>query len=162
MNVEIAPEGLRNWMDIFRELQGAEIWATHGEWIGREQPFFGPEIAARFAWAAGLQAMDHTSAQLRRMDIASRLRTLLGETGCMVIPTVPGAAPFCGGNPSQLEKNRSSVMMLCCIAGLAGLPQVTLPVTGSDGLPLGLSVIGGYGQDLRLLSWIKEVWGRAE
>ena len=48
-------------------------------------------------------------------------------------------------------------MMLCCIAGLAGLPQVTLPVIGEDGLPLGLSVIGGYGQDLRLLSWIQNV-----
>ncbi|MNF15317.1 amidase [compost metagenome] len=52
-------------------------------------------------------------------------------------------------------------MMLSCIAGLAGLPQITLPVEGPDGLPLGLSVIGGHGQDLRLLSWVLGAWRRA-
>ncbi|MEC0170353.1 amidase family protein, partial [Paenibacillus graminis] len=55
---EIAPEGLKTWMDVFRELQGAEIWATHGAWIERAQPLFGPDIAARFAWAAGLAGQD--------------------------------------------------------------------------------------------------------
>lgn len=50
--------------------------------------------------------------------------------------------------------------MLSCIAGLAGLPQVTLPMLSTNGLPLGLSVIAGHGQDLRLLSWVKEVWRR--
>lgn len=49
-------------------------------------------------------------------------------------------------------------MMLSCIAGLAGLPQVTLPVEGPAGLPLGLSVIGGSGEDSRLLSWVNEIW----
>ncbi|WP_307590356.1 amidase [Paenibacillus wynnii] len=158
-DIEIAPEGLKVWMDVFRELQGCEIWSTHGEWIERERPEFGPDIADRFAWASSLVAKDLTFAQQTKEGISSRLRQLLGESGCLVIPTVPGPAPLRGGDSRQLERNRSGAMMLCCIAGLAGLPQVTLPVNGEDGLPLGISVIGGYGQDLRLLSWIKEVWG---
>ncbi|WP_342548686.1 amidase family protein [Paenibacillus sp. FSL P2-0089] len=154
----VAPEGLKTWMDAFRELQGAEIWATHGEWIGREQPVFGPDIAARFAWAAGLAGADHSPAAMLRSRITQRLRALLGKDGCLVLPTVPGPAPLRGAGPGQLERSRSSAMMLSCLAGLAGLPQVTLPVPGPGGLPLGLSVIGGHGQDLRLLSWIQEVW----
>lgn len=154
----IAPEGLKAWMDAFRELQGAEIWATHGGWIGREQPAFGPDIAARFAWAAGLAGADQRRARGMRRRLAERLRRLLGNDGCLVIPTVPGPAPLRGAAPDQLEQSRSGAMRLCCIAGLAGLPQVTLPVPGPGGLPLGLSVIGGYGQDLRLLLWIQEVW----
>ncbi|WP_342477148.1 amidase family protein [Paenibacillus sp. FSL H7-0350] len=154
----VAPEGLKTWMDVFRELQGAEIWATHGEWIGREQPVFGPDIAARFAWAAGLAGADHSPAAMLRSRITQRLRALLGKDGCLVLPTVPGPAPLRGAGPGQLERSRSSAMMLSCLAGLAGLPQVTLPVPGPGGLPLGLSVIGGHGQDLRLLSWIQEVW----
>ncbi|MEK4854062.1 amidase [Paenibacillus sp. FSL H7-0756] len=154
----VAPEGLKTWMDAFRELQGAEIWATHGEWIGREQPVFGPDIAARFAWAAGLAGADHSPAAMLRSLITQRLRVLLGKDGCLVLPTVPGPAPLRGAGPGQLERSRSSAMMLSCLAGLAGLPQVTLPVPGPGGLPLGLSVIGGHGQDLRLLSWIQEVW----
>lgn len=154
----VAPEGLKTWMDAFRELQGAEIWATHGEWIGREQPVFGPDIAARFAWAAGLAGADHSPAAMLRSRITQRLRALLGKDGCLVLPTVPGPAPLRGAGPGQLERSRSSAMMLSCLAGLAGLPQVTLPVPVPGGLPLGLSVIGGHGQDLRLLSWIQEVW----
>lgn len=156
--MEIAPEGLKTWMDVFRELQGAEIWATHGAWIERERPVFGPDIAARFTWAAGLAGADHSGARSLHRELTERLRGLLGNDGCLVIPTVPGPAPLRGGDPAQLELNRSGAMMLSCIAGLAGLPQVTLPVAGPGGLPLGLSVIGGYGQDLELLSWVQEVW----
>ena len=157
-DLQIAPEGLQAWMDAFRELQGCEIWATHGEWIEREKPKFGPDIAARFAWASTLDEKRLVSAHFLREEVSLRLRTLLGETGCLVIPTVPGPAPLRGGDSRQLEVNRSGAMMLCCIAGLSGLPQVTLPVPGEDGLPLGISVIAGYGQDLRLLSWIQDTW----
>lgn len=155
---EVAPEGLKAWMDAFRELQGAEIWATHGAWIERERPRFGPDIAARFTWAAGLAGADHSRAASMRSGITERLRRLLGNDGCLVIPTVPGPAPLRGGDPARLEQNRSGAMMLSCIAGLAGLPQITLPVAGPGGLPLGLSIIGGHGQDLRLLSWVREIW----
>lgn len=154
----ISAEGLKTWMDVFRELQGAEIWETHGAWIQHRQPVFGPDIAARFVWAAGLAGGDHSRAQSLREEITARLTHLLGEDGCLVIPTVPGPAPLRGGDLRQLELNRSGAMMLSCIAGLAGLPQATLPVEGPGGLPLGLSVIGGHGQDLRLLSWVNRIW----
>lgn len=155
---EIASEGLKLWMDVFRELQGNEIWTTHSNWIEKEKPAFGPDIAARFSWAASLAGKDHSFALAKRVEIAARLRQLLGENNCLVIPTVPGPAPLRGGNQQQLEQNRSRAMMLSCIAGLAGLPQVTLPMFSVSGLPLGLSVIGGHGQDLRLLSWVKSLW----
>lgn len=158
METVISAEGLKTWMDVFRELQGTEIWAAHGAWIEREQPVFGPDIAARFAWAAAISGGDHRHAQSLHAEITARLKALLGEDGCLVIPTVPGPAPLRGGDLRQLELNRSGAMMLSCIAGLAGLPQVTLPVEGPGGLPLGLSVIGGHGQDLRLLSWVSRVW----
>ncbi|WP_150273044.1 amidase [Paenibacillus tepidiphilus] len=154
VETSVAPEGLRAWMDTFRELQGAEIWATHGAWITRERPVFGPDIAARLAWAESLAAQDHSRAQAMRSDIALRLKRLLGPGCFLVIPTVPGAAPRRGGDLEQLERDRSGAMMLSCIAGLAGLPQVTLPVGGPAGHPLGLSVIAGPGEDLRLLTWV--------
>lgn len=161
LETKIAPEGLKVWMDVFRELQGSEIWTTHSAWIEKVKPVFGPDIAARFSWAASLAGADHSIAQNKREEISSQLRQLLGEDNCLVIPTVPGPAPRRGGDLRQLEENRSGAMMLSCIAGLAGLPQVTLPMLSTNGLPLGLSVIAGHGQDIRLLSWVKEVWWRS-
>ncbi|MEK4996413.1 amidase family protein [Paenibacillus sp. FSL H7-0918] len=158
MEIEIALEGLKVWMDVFRELQGNEIWETHGVWIENKKPVFGPDIAARFSWAASLAEEDHSVAKCKQKEISNQMRLLLGEDNCLVIPTVPGPAPLRGGDLRQLEENRSGAMMLSCIAGLAGLPQVTIPMLSTSGLPLGLSVIAGHGQDLRLLSWANEVW----
>ncbi|WP_206109461.1 amidase [Paenibacillus apii] len=155
---EIAPEGLKAWMDVFRELQGNEIWETHGSWVQEVQPAFGPDIAARFALAEKLSGQDQNAAASFKKEVVNRLRNLLGEDGALVIPTVPGAAPLSGGDAARLEFNRSGAMSLSCIAGLAGLPQITLPVAGPGGLPLGLSVIGGFGQDLRLLAWANQIW----
>lgn len=89
--------GLRVWMDVFRELQGNEIWETHGVWIENEKPVFGPDIAARFSWAASLAEEDHSVAQCKQKEISNHLRLLLGEDNCLVIPTVPGPAPLHGG-----------------------------------------------------------------
>lgn len=114
-----------------------------------------------FSWAANLAGKDNSIALNKRAEISTQLSQLLGEDNCLVIPTVPGPAPLRGGDLRQLEENRSGAMMLSCIAGLAGLPQVTLPMLSANGLPLGLSVIAGHGQDLRLLSWVKEVWRRS-
>ncbi|MCH1639483.1 amidase [Paenibacillus timonensis] len=156
--VMIAAEGLDAWKEAFRVLQASQIWATHGAWIRSANPTFGPDIAARFALAEQIAGQDHSNAEALQHSIVRRLCDLLGDDGILVIPTVPGVAPPAGGKAEELERNRSGALSLCCIAGLAGLPQATLPVEGPKGLPLGLSVIGGPGQDLRLLAWIGQIW----
>jgi amidase len=42
-------------------------------------------------------------------------------------------------------------MALTCIAGVSGLPQVTLPAGTVEGCPVGLSFIGWAGGDEALL-----------
>ncbi|MEX2409603.1 MAG: hypothetical protein WD489_10895, partial [Rhodovibrionaceae bacterium] len=51
----------------------------------------------------------------------------------------------------DLRDHRSRVLSLTCLAGLTGLPQVTLPLASVSGCPLGLSLIGPPGSDLGLL-----------
>ncbi|MBW4840013.1 MAG: amidase [Paenibacillaceae bacterium] len=158
VEIGVAEEGLEAWKEAFRELQASQIWAAHGAWIRGENPAFGPDIADRFTIAEQMAGQDHSRVEVLQRSIVRRLYDLLGDDGVLVIPTVPGVAPFSGGRGEELERNRSGALTLCCIAGLAGLPQVTLPVNGPEGLPLGLSVIGGPGRDLRLLAWINHVW----
>jgi hypothetical protein len=40
-SMEVASEGLETWMNVFRTLQGLEIWRTHSQWIQRPIPCFG-------------------------------------------------------------------------------------------------------------------------
>ena len=67
------------------------------------------------------------------------------------LPTAPCIAPKIDTPQSELESYRVRVMRLTCIAGLGGLPQVTIPIGTVSGCPVGLSFIGWAGADETLL-----------
>ncbi|MEK3883167.1 amidase family protein [Paenibacillus sp. PL2-23] len=151
----LAPEGLSTWMNAFRTLQGAEIWSQHGEWVTSVQPRFGPGIAERFQWAAAISSEEQLVASHVRQAAASRMDALLDESTLIVAPTAPSIAPLLNGSGAEVEQRRMQTLQLCCGAGLAGLPQATLPLVGEGGLPIGLSFIAARGTDLRLLEWLR-------
>jgi amidase len=152
--VTVANEGLRAWFETFRTLQGAEIWAEHGPWITEMRPHFGPRIAPRFAAVASITPDAVGSAARHRQSIRARLDALLGDDGLLVLPTVPDIAPVLDEPAETAVPSRERALALLCIAGLGGLPQVTMPVTTLDGCPLGLSLIGPRGSDERLLATV--------
>jgi amidase len=64
----------------------------------------------------------------------------------------PSRARIARTEASELENHfRHQAMCLLCIAGLGGLPQVSLPRAAVNGGPLGLSVVSRRGADLDLL-----------
>jgi amidase len=141
------------WRKIFSVLQGAEIWAQHGTWINRYRPEFGPGIRERFAWAATITAREAAAAMPAREAVARHIDALLGDDAMLCLPTAPGIAPWLNTPPAQLETFRADAFALLSIAGLARLPQITLPLGTIDGCPIGLSVIGPRRTDQGMLDW---------
>lgn len=160
--VSAAPEGLPSLYETFRTIQGYEIWQTHGEWIRREQPRFGPDIGARFAWTQTVAREDYEKQLAVRREMTRRLDELLSGGGLLVLPTVPSGPPQRGKAGAAGDALRARVMQLSCLAGLAGLPQLTVPAGTSAGAPVGISFIAGRGQDLRLLRWVHDVVSAAD
>ena len=107
---------------------------------------FGPGIAQRFRWASTLQSEDSEEKVEERSSIRTKLHELLGTDSLLIIPTIPGTAPDRNISGDAADKQRALTMQLCCIAGLSGLPQVTIPVGEVDGAPIGLSIIAGAGR----------------
>lgn len=142
---------LETWMDTFRIWQALEIWRTHGEWVEKVKPRFEKRIAERLNWSATLVEEDHKQELLIRDQVRNQLGELLQRDSILVIPTAPGPAPLLTLSQEELESQRFRTLNLCCIAGLAGLPQVTLPFGSAMGAPVGLSIIAGRGCDLSLL-----------
>jgi amidase len=142
------------WADMFRILQGAEIARQHGEWIDRHRPTFGPGVRERFAWTRTIDAAAVASAKAARRRVAGHMDALLGDDSLLLLPTAPGIAPLIGTPTGELEVFRAHALALLSIAGLARLPQVTLPLGTLDGCPLGLSIIAPRGRDRGLLDWI--------
>ncbi|MED1738501.1 amidase [Bacillus swezeyi] len=156
-SVEISKEGLDEWTAAFRTLQAIEIWSEHGEWIQKENPTFGQEISERFELASTYKKSENLSKFELRKKITQSLTSLLGDDGLLVIPTAPGVAPPLNNHGEQAEQYRAKTMQLTCIAGLSGLPQITLPLAEVKGLPVGLSIIANRNQDLKLLNWTNDL-----
>ncbi|MBI2257038.1 MAG: amidase [Proteobacteria bacterium] len=149
--------GLTNWRTTFRFLQMREIWAEHGAWIEREKPRFGPEIAERFAMSKEAAAKTDTGEAETRRLITSRLDDMLAEGGILVIPTAADIAPLKAMSAADSAGFRDRTLTLTCIAGLARLPQVTLPVAKVNGAPVGISLIARHGRDRALLALAKRL-----
>ncbi|MGH7268398.1 MAG: amidase [Candidatus Rokuibacteriota bacterium] len=151
--VTVSADGLTGWFETFRTVQAASIWSNHGDWITRTKPRFGPGIQERFEWAARLDPEEVAAAQERLRAIHARLAEVVGEDAVLCLPTSPRVAPLRQTPVDDLEvRYRHQAMHLLCIAGLGGLPQVSLPMAELDGLPLGLSLVGARGSDLALLA----------
>jgi amidase len=150
--VVVSATNLDHWRAVFQTIQAAEIWRNHGNWIEQHNPGFGPGVKERFELASRVSASDLAQAHRDRAAIVSRLDTLIGEGDVLVLPTAPRIAPLRNLPVAEVEvAYRNQAIALLCIAGLGGLPQVSLPLAEIDGLPLGLSIVGRRGSDEALL-----------
>ena len=155
--VTVSAEGLPQWFQAFRVLQGAEIQAQLGDWVARTQPKLGPGVRERMQWVATISAEDVARAQLVRAAVRRRLDELLAGNAVLVLPTVSDIAPLLNTPAAELDDFRARAMSLLCIAGLAGLPQVNLPLATVRGCPLGLSLIAAHGNDALLLALARRI-----
>ena len=152
-----------DWQDLmltFRLLQAHEIQQQHKDWILETRPTFGPEVAERFSWALSITADDLVGRPEKRRAITRHLEKTLGDDGIMVLPSAPGIAPRLDATTAELLDHRARVLGLTALAGLSGLPQVSLPLASYDGCPLGLSLIGPKDSDLALLSFVESFAGQ--
>jgi amidase len=150
-SVIVSAEGLPTWFEVFRTLQHDEIWQTHREWVTTERPAFGPMIAARFAAVATTDANAVAQAKARRVEIRAHLDGLLADRAVLLVPTVPDIAPLRNEPAETAVPVRERALALLGVAGLGGLPQVTIPAGTVQGCPVGLSLIAARGEDELLL-----------
>lgn len=136
----------------FRRIQGFEAWRVHGEWISSGDRGLGPGVKERFEFGAAIDAKAYDSETEVRNGFRQDLGAMLGRDGFLVLPTVPGAAPFASGSHDDLLAYRERALRLLCLSGLSGFPQITLPIGTVDGAPFGLSLLGPAGSDLQLIA----------
>ncbi len=136
----------------FRHLQGRESWMTDGPLIERYAPPLGPGVAERFAWSRQVTDAQVAAATAFRTRFKAHLAAVLGEGGVLLLPTMPDIAPLRAAPESGLEDYRNRAIRLLCTAGLAGVPQLSLPLATREGAPFGLSLLGGAGTDRALVA----------
>ena len=135
----------------FRYLQGREAWRTDGALIDRFKPPLGPGVKDRFAWARDVSDAQVTEATVFRARFRAHLGALLGSDGVLLMPTMPDIAPLASADEAGFEDYRNRATRLLCSAGLAGFPQLSLPLGARLGAPLGISLLGPARSDRSLV-----------
>lgn len=152
LSVRIAPEDVAALYAGFRALQAEEAWATLGGWITETKPRFGPGVAERFEFAARVPPSEAAAARLLRRALQARLRPLLAGGAVLAYPTSPCPAPLLTSSAAEQEGVRVRTVGVTAIAGLCGLPELTIPGGRVNGAPVGLSLVAAPGRDRALLA----------
>lgn len=135
----------------FRHIQGLEAWRSQGDFLRRHDVQLGPGVKERFAWSSQLSEAQVAPYQEMRAEFTRRFDALLGSDGVLVMPTMPDCAPLLVSDEQTLESYRNQSIRMLCLAGLAGCPQISLPLMQLGSAPLGLSLIGPRGSDQSLI-----------
>lgn len=146
----LAPQGLSVWGRAQRTLQMAEAWETFRPWVEQENPRFAFLVARSLLAGSMIAKPDLVWAALMRDEARGRLGHLLSGGAILCMPTTPCIAPLQGQPLAVLDRARDRINCLAAHGGLAGHPQLSLPLGEVEGAPVGLSIVGARGADMAL------------
>ena len=117
---------------------------------------FGAEVKRRimigtYALSAGYYDAYYLKAQKVRQLIADDFRNAFGQCDVIVGPTAPGTA-FRLGEKADDPVSMYLQDIYTIAVNLAGLPGMSIPAPASEGMPVGLQLIGNYFDEARLLN----------
>lgn len=144
----IGTQALAGWRQTFTVLQSAEAHEQHAGWISSRLHTLTPAVRGRFEAAAALDPAQVRAASDALPQIRSDIRGRVGDR-ILVLPSTPTVAPLPGTADQTL---RDTMLELTSIAGLGGLPALTIPLRTPEGLPCGVCLIAAPGRDRDLLA----------
>jgi Asp-tRNA(Asn)/Glu-tRNA(Gln) amidotransferase A subunit family amidase len=127
---------------------------------GRER--LSDSLRAQIERGRRVSAVDYNNAVDRIGAVAEALEEVFDRCDAFLTPAAAGPAP------RGLESTGSP--MFCTLWTFAGMPAVTLPLlTSSEGMPMGIQLVGRRGDDARLLrtarwlvEWVQRLDGDAD
>lgn len=154
------PETLPGLYEAYRRAQAEEAWATLGDWIAATTPAFGPGVGERFAMSRDLPPGLGAAGRAFRQGFRRRILGLLGGGAVMAYPTSAVLPPLLTSSLAEQQQVREATIGVTAIAGLAGLPEVSVPTGTVRGIPAGLSLVAAPGRDRALLALAEALAGR--
>lgn len=145
-------ETMRDIDDIIfrhRRILSAEMAQVHATWFARYESLYRPRTAALIRQGLEVGVEELATARAERIGLRSELEGLMVQHGfdLWISPAAPGPAP------EGITTTGDPAMNLPWTQ--AGLPAIALPAGhASNGLPLGLQVVGAFMADEQLVSWV--------
>jgi amidase len=107
-------------------------------------------VARALALARFISTAEREAAKSFRAEVRAHVDALVaGRALCFA--TMPILPPSLSISLAEMGEADRRIVDLTCIAGLTGLPQVSLPFARVGRLPVGISFVGPRGSDRALL-----------
>jgi amidase len=149
---EVAGEEFETWRNAFRFNQGFELQSTLLPFALAHADGLSPAIRERFEIAARITAEEAKIGWEIRAEAARRLHEIARPGTVIAMPTTPTLPPERDiPDGASTVEFRALTLGSTCLAGHAGLPQISIPAGTAAGCPAGLSFIGWKGGDEALL-----------
>ncbi|MFL2783394.1 MAG: amidase [Rhodospirillales bacterium] len=158
-HVTTLPEGilLDDAREAFRIIQANEIWSIFGSWIEDTDPDFGPGVKERMNIAKTVSKKERETQLIYKTRVSDALKLLVPTGTIMALPVTASLPVKLNTDPQRLNDYRAKTLNIICLASLAGLPQISIPVTHSNGIPVSLGFIGWEGGDEALIEFAKSI-----
>jgi amidase len=161
IHANIAGETIESWRKAFATIQGFEIQSTLLPFVQSHNADLGPGIRERFEIASTITLEEAAAARAVRTQVTEHLRAIAQPGTAIVLPTTPTLPPEREiPDGASFAEFRTLTLQSTCLAGHAGLPQVSVPMGEASGCPVGLSFIGWQGGDEALLDLAVRLAGR--
>lgn len=146
-----------------RVLQTVEVGNAIGGWIRTNQPELGPNFQAGYRNVEDYDRSTLSDGLNLCENLFTRIAAFTKPGDVFCYPTAPVLAPkkgtLTGDNLPAVLDYYDRTMAVTSFAGVARLPEITLPLAHVDGVPIGLSLAAGHYQDEFLLDASQHLWG---
>jgi amidase len=151
-HVDVVGEEFDAWRNGFRFNQGYELQSTLMPFALAHADGLSPAIRERFEIASRITKDEARIGWEIRATAKERLQALAKPGTMILMPTTPTLPPERDiPDGASTVEFRAMTLGSTCLAGHAGLPQISIPVGTAAGCPVGLSFIGWEGGDEALL-----------
>ena len=126
-----------------KTVQNVELAHHYGPLLDAAPGLISARLAAQIEEGRRIRGVDYFAALEMRKQLYATVEDIFMQRGQIVTPAAPGPAPkglATTGDP-----------VFCAFWTFLGVPAVTLPLLESDGLPMGVQLIGPRRDDGRLL-----------
>lgn len=148
---------LGQWLAAFQRVQAWEAWRSDGAWLGERLESLGPDVRGRFETASRITAAEVAREREALVRARTEIREMVGDR-VLVLPSASSLAPEAGPRLAEnLQAVRDATMRLTCVAGIGGLPAVSVPLSTAAGLPCGACLVAGPGRDRDLLALAERI-----
>lgn len=117
-----------------------------------------PDVSRMLQSAINFTSSDYIGAKKIESEVRTEAASLFRKVDVIMCPTTPVPAPkiseILGKEDGEV---RTTLTRNTMFASMAGLPAVSIPLFNSNGLPVGLQLIGKAGDDLTLIGIARKI-----